>query len=314
MKKFLRLKKRADRKKFKKLPFVAVTDSGAGGLCAFLKLRQAFPSLNLLYVSDRKNMPYGQKFGDEILALCKANYKKAKAVGAVALVVACNTMSRMGKNFFLSCKTPCFFIEPPVGEIRKFAKSEKCAVFCTVATARDSEINTLSREKNCYVFPQKLLAQKIEKALDIKAKKTFSGDVFDGKTLKKINFECGCVEKLKFSSEGNRLKSSGGGKRAKASDISFKDEGFFNEFKKVYLCCTHYIYVKNEFRQKFKNAQISEDNEDIIKKLREFLVLKTQRSANDSLFLSKTKFIGSGKTVIKRLYYKSLQSLRNDSF
>lgn len=298
MKKFLRLKKRANRKKFKKLPFVAVTDSGVGGLRVFLKLRQAFPSLNLLYVSDRKNLPYGQKGGDEIIALCKANYKKAKEAGAVALVVACNTMSRAGKSFFLSCKTPCFFIEPPVNEIREFAKREKCAVFCTAATARDGELNTLSREKNCYVFPQKLLAQKIERTLALKAKKCFSCNVFNGNALKKINFEYGRVEKLKFSSEGNRVK---------AAEISFKNEGFFNEFKKVYLCCTHYAYAKNAFRQKFKNAQISDDNEEVVKKLREFLVLKKQKAANESLFLSKTKFIGSGKTVVKRLYYKALR-------
>lgn len=276
MKRALRLKKspkNKKNKKLKKLPFVAVTDSGAGGLHVFLKLRRAFPSLNLLYVSDRKNVPYGQKSDGELVDLCKANYKKAKAAGAAALVVACNTMARAGKSFFLSLSEPCFFIEPPVYKISEDVKREKCAVFCTEATARSKALKSLGGKNNCFVFPQKRLAAKIERALYSRAKAYLgaNNNFARGGVIRKISIECKIQNPL--------------------------------EIKKVYLCCTHYAYAKYAFLQKFKNAEIYDGTEAAVKAVREFLAEKSLNLEFSSLFLSKTKFLGSGKGLMKRLYY-----------
>lgn len=285
------IKRRKRRTKLESMPLIAVTDSGAGGLFVLKKLRQAFPSLNLLYVSDSKNMPYGQKSNSQIIDLCKANYKKAKAAGAVALIVACNTMSRAGKKFFSDCEIPCFFIEPPLERIAKTAKVGKCAVFCTTATARNV-YDDLKDNANCFIFPQKRLAAKIEKTLYAKAKNSsFFCDIRNVK----INFNVSSD-----ASERNFKKCDG---KQKLGYVDGKCAAFLKKFEFVYLCCTHYAYAKNTFEQKFENAKIFDGTENIEEAIRGFLSIADDAAYCGSLFLSKTKFIGGGKNVMKRLYY-----------
>ena len=75
----------------KKTDYIAVFDSGLGGLSVLRELQKLMPEERFLYFGDRKNAPYGVKTTQEVRELTLAAAEKLMAKGCKALVVACNT-------------------------------------------------------------------------------------------------------------------------------------------------------------------------------------------------------------------------------
>ena len=71
--------------------FIAVFDSGVGGISVLRHLRRVMPGERYLYFGDSANAPYGTKTKDEVEALTFAAARHLMAQGIKALVVACNT-------------------------------------------------------------------------------------------------------------------------------------------------------------------------------------------------------------------------------
>ena len=71
--------------------FIAVFDSGVGGISVLRHLRRLMPGERYLYFGDSANAPYGTKTKDEVEALTFAAARHLMARGVKALVVACNT-------------------------------------------------------------------------------------------------------------------------------------------------------------------------------------------------------------------------------
>ena len=44
-----------------KFKTIGMFDSGIGGLTVYNELKQRFPKINIIFVADRKHMPYGNK-------------------------------------------------------------------------------------------------------------------------------------------------------------------------------------------------------------------------------------------------------------
>jgi len=70
---------------------VGVFDSGVGGISVLREMRALMPSLDVLYLSDARFLPYGDKSEDFVLARSLAAADFLVSQGARALVVACNT-------------------------------------------------------------------------------------------------------------------------------------------------------------------------------------------------------------------------------
>ncbi len=71
--------------------YIAVFDSGVGGLSVLRELLQLMPQERYLYFGDCANAPYGTRTTQEVRALTLAAAEKLVARGLKALVVACNT-------------------------------------------------------------------------------------------------------------------------------------------------------------------------------------------------------------------------------
>jgi len=71
--------------------FIAVFDSGVGGISVLRHLMQQMPGERFYYFGDSANAPYGTKSKEEVrqLSFAAADYLKGK--GIKALVIACNT-------------------------------------------------------------------------------------------------------------------------------------------------------------------------------------------------------------------------------
>lgn len=267
--------------------YIAVLDSGAGGLAVLKKLRTEFGRVNFLCVSDSENVPYGEKSQNEILALCEKNVKIAIKNGAKALIVACNTMSVVGKSMFLKSGLPCFFIEPPLEKIRAASLSEfGCGVFCTEATARaiNSKLsNIFNVEKNdCRVYPQKNLAAKIE-WLVLNESKTN-----DKKSSKKESNK-------KLGKKGGAIKNKN------KTDVKIEYDGDYR-LSHAFICCTHYIHIEKLFNDLFKDAKLHDCLNELYIELEKFFCrLSSEERA--AFFKGKLRFCGNGFKKIKAAYY-----------
>ncbi|MBQ9762590.1 MAG: glutamate racemase [Oscillospiraceae bacterium] len=71
--------------------YIAVFDSGVGGISVLRHLRRELPNERFLYFGDSANAPYGTRPTDEIRDLTIAAAEKLMARGIKALVLACNT-------------------------------------------------------------------------------------------------------------------------------------------------------------------------------------------------------------------------------
>ncbi len=71
--------------------YIAVFDSGVGGLSVLRHLLRVMPGERYLYFGDSANAPYGTRTKEDVRALTFAAARRLMARGIKALVVACNT-------------------------------------------------------------------------------------------------------------------------------------------------------------------------------------------------------------------------------
>jgi glutamate racemase len=71
--------------------YIALFDSGVGGISVLRQLRRLLPEERYLYLGDSANAPYGTKSREEVRNLSFAAAEKLMSRGIKALVVACNT-------------------------------------------------------------------------------------------------------------------------------------------------------------------------------------------------------------------------------
>ena len=74
-----------------KKDFIAVFDSGVGGISVLRHLLRRMPGERFLYYGDSANAPYGTRSREEVKALTFAAADTLMEQGIKALVVACNT-------------------------------------------------------------------------------------------------------------------------------------------------------------------------------------------------------------------------------
>lgn len=84
-------KTEAGEKMSAKSDYIAVFDSGIGGISVLRELIKQLPQERYLYFGDSANAPYGQRSTEEIRALTIAAAEMLLARGTKALVLACNT-------------------------------------------------------------------------------------------------------------------------------------------------------------------------------------------------------------------------------
>ena len=81
-----------------KKQYIAVFDSGVGGVSVLRELIKEMPNEDYLYFGDSANAPYGTRTTEEVRQLTMAAAKKLLARNVKALVVACNTATAAAIN------------------------------------------------------------------------------------------------------------------------------------------------------------------------------------------------------------------------
>ncbi len=68
-------------------------DSGSGGLNTVRYVKELYPDIDLVYLIDRENSPYGIKTEKEIIKITENNIRYLKDMGAERVLIACCTAS-----------------------------------------------------------------------------------------------------------------------------------------------------------------------------------------------------------------------------
>ena len=78
----------------RKEDYIAVFDSGVGGISVLRQLRRELPGERFAYFGDSANAPYGTRSREEVCRLTLAAAERLMGRGLKALVVACNTATQ----------------------------------------------------------------------------------------------------------------------------------------------------------------------------------------------------------------------------
>ena len=142
---------------FSKDNYIAVFDSGVGGISVLRKLRQIMPGERYLYYGDCANAPYGSRPTDQVRALTMAAAEYIlKTYPIKALVVACNTATAAAIED-LRAKYPELIIvgiEPAVKLAADHFPGGNLGVMATEVTLREEKFDALVNrlEGGCRVF------------------------------------------------------------------------------------------------------------------------------------------------------------------
>lgn len=139
--------------------YIAVFDSGIGGLSVLKELIRELPNEKYLYLGDNQNAPYGNKGISELKKLTVKNLDYLKHYNIKTLVVACNTLSVNLLSFIKEYSgIATFGIFPPVEKY--LLTGEKVLLLATKKTAKN-----FTPTKNFHVLGLNNLVSDIENNL-----------------------------------------------------------------------------------------------------------------------------------------------------
>lgn len=137
--------------------YIAVFDSGVGGVSVLRGLRKVMPGEKFLYYGDSANAPYGVRPTAEIRMLTLSAVEYLLTKGIKALVVACNTATSAAITT-LREKYPELIIvgiEPALKVASDRFPGGSVGVLATAATLREEKFRVLSAHcgENCKIIP-----------------------------------------------------------------------------------------------------------------------------------------------------------------
>lgn len=154
---------------FRKDDYIAVFDSGVGGISVLRQLRKLLPAENYLYFGDSANAPYGSRPTQEVRDLTLLAAKKLTAQYPVkALVVACNTATAAAIGDLRQAYPQLIVIgiEPALKLAADHHPRGRIGVMATEVTLREEKFDHLMHrfDENCVIYkiPAPGLVQQIE--------------------------------------------------------------------------------------------------------------------------------------------------------
>ena len=136
--------------------YIAVFDSGVGGISVLRHLAALLPQERFLYFGDSANAPYGIKTKAQVKALTFAAAEKLMARGIKALVVACNTATSAAINDLRAAYPELIVIgiEPALKLAADKFPGGKLGVMATPMTLREAKFARLLERfaESCEIF------------------------------------------------------------------------------------------------------------------------------------------------------------------
>ena len=149
--------------------YIAVFDSGVGGISVLRHLRRHLPGERFLYFGDSANAPYGSRTTEEVRALTLAAAEKLTTEYEIkALVIACNTATAAAVQQVRQAYPDLIVIgiEPALKVAADHFPGGRVGVMATEVTLREEKFDTLLHrfDENCTIakIPAPGLVQLVE--------------------------------------------------------------------------------------------------------------------------------------------------------
>lgn len=114
---------------------IGIFDSGRGGIASLARIRRALPALDIAYLADRKNAPYGTKSEEELTELAEWDIARLKKLGAEEILIACSTASTVYPRLKSHVRSAVFPIIERTAEMAAAAsKNKRIALVATERT------------------------------------------------------------------------------------------------------------------------------------------------------------------------------------
>ena len=150
--------------------FIAVFDSGVGGISVLRHLLKQLPGERFVYFGDSANAPYGSRPTEEVRALTLAAVEKLLAEYPLkALVIACNTATAAAVKDVRAAHPELIVvgIEPALKVAADHFPGGRVGVLATEVTLREEKFDTLlhrfDENVTIYKIPAPGLVELVEK-------------------------------------------------------------------------------------------------------------------------------------------------------
>lgn len=127
---------------------IGVFDSGIGGEAVAQALAREFPGAEIMTVSDREHMPYGNKSSEDVIRLTEAAIAPLIASGCDAVVLACNTATAVAIDTLRAAHPtqPFIGLEPMLKPASALSRTGTIAVLATPTTLASERYLAAKRE------------------------------------------------------------------------------------------------------------------------------------------------------------------------
>ena len=125
---------------------VGIFDSGVGGHNSLCELRRLKKKVDIIYLADYKNAPYGTKTKEELIPIVSNNIKRLLSLGCERVLIACCTASAMLKYLPKElCDVCTGVIEPTLALIRN-SGVRRASLIATDRTVSEGAFSSLEEE------------------------------------------------------------------------------------------------------------------------------------------------------------------------
>jgi glutamate racemase len=129
---------------------LGIFDSGVGGLTALREIRRIAPSVDLCFLADGANAPYGTKTRGELIRLVCDDVDFLRKEGCERILMACCTASAAHKHLPEDIRRIAFPIIPAAAKETALAtRSGRVGVIATESTVKSKEFL-----RELYKYPQ----------------------------------------------------------------------------------------------------------------------------------------------------------------
>lgn len=252
-----------------------ILDSGVGGLSIAKQIRVQHPNVEISYIADNAQYPYGTKDEEALIQrLEKLSQQFLKTQHADAIVIACNTASTLVLPHLRErLSIPIIGVVPAIKPAAKHSESKVIGLLATPGT--------VTRQ-----YTQKLIE---DYAPDCEVIKVGSSELVD---LAEKHLANSSTEKLDFNEVLEPFW-----KHPRANDIDT-----------IVLGCTHFPLVKNQLQASFNQSVNWVDSGEAVAKQvgRIFSSTDENYQAQSSLLANNTKhqfFFTQQKEISPKLKY-----------
>lgn len=219
--------------------YIAVFDSGLGGISVLKQLQKEMPHEHFLYLGDSANAPYGTKQKEEIIDRCIHICDAFIKQNAKAIIVACNTATSVAIQILRDTyPIPIIGLEPAL----KLATYEK-------------------HKQNIIVMatPLTLVEEKFAKLMD-----SYHGD---------HNITTIPCPELVSIVENNALQEE---VLVYQQLQKYFENLNMNEIHSIVLGCTHFVFYRPYFAKYYSHIQIYDGNQGTTQHVKRTLLQKNQ--------------------------------------